>query len=279
MLISTDSFRKVIGAVGAEAGSTLPGGPGPTAVLLGQYLSALGLLSEAEERGMHLQMVDAAVTAGYGNLVFKAHPGAPAGSAGPLAARAAELGARLTVRESPELVETWYAAGAVDLVVGCFSTALATAGLYEVPTARIGTHKVLRRLKPYENGNRVPATVVAATVPPLGDRAPGAAPTPLVPGVAVGSLVETVSYLMQPSRNPDLRANAAQLLEDRMPVLRPFVSRERLTALDLPGGAAPEPPAVPPGPPAPGATLARRLLGRRVSRRLGRLTRRVTAGR
>lgn len=291
LLISTESLTKVIGVVGAETGPVAPAGPGPTAVLLGQYLSALRLLSEAEECGLHLEMVDGAVAAGYRNLVFKTHPGAPAGLAGPLTARAAELGARLTIRESPELVETWYASGAVDLVVGCFSTALATAGLYGVPAARVGTDLVLQRLKPYENSNRIPATVVAATVSPLADRAADAAMTPSLPGVAVGPLVETVGYLMQPSRNPDLRPAAVRLLEDRLEDLLPFVSRDRLTRLDLPGRVVPEVPdvvpdvpvvpdvaevpvvRVTPAPPRPARALAKRLLGPRLSRHLSRMLR------
>ena len=144
VLISTESFSKVVAAIGAEAPPVALGVSGrPTAVLLGQYLSALNLVSEEEEQQLHLEMVEGAVAAGFTELVFKAHPGAPAGLTGPLIRRAGELGAQLAVREAPELVETWYASGQVDLVVGCFSTALATAALYGVPTARVGTELLL----------------------------------------------------------------------------------------------------------------------------------------
>ena len=270
--ISTESFAKVIAVVAADAGPTaLPPHAGRTAVLLGQYLPDLQLLTRDEERGLHLEMVEGVVAAGYSELVFKAHPGAPAGLTGPLVARAAELGARLQVRESPELVETWYAAGAVDLAVSCFSTALATAGLFGVPTARVGTELLLERLNPYPNSNRMPATVIAATVPPLSQRAGGPVPTAARGDVTVRQLVTTVGYIMQPTRNPDLRGPAAELLEQQFDDLQPYVRRLRLTKLKLPGGQEPSltERLGPVGP------LAKRLLGPRLSRRLGQAIRRL----
>ena len=169
VVISTESFHKVVATIGAESGPVRSAASGaPTAVLLGQYLSALQLMTDDEERHLHLQMVEGAVAAGFTELVFKAHPGAPAGLTAPLVRRARELGARLTVREAPELVETWYASGEVDLVVGCFSTALATAALYGVPAARLGTELLLERLNPYENSNRnQPAPIPRMSSPPL----------------------------------------------------------------------------------------------------------------
>ena len=165
-------------------------------------------MTDEEERQLHVRMVEGAVAAGFTELVFKAHPGAPAGLTAPLVRRAEELGARLTVRETPELVETWYASGEVDLVVGCFSTALATAALYGVPAARLGTELLLERLNPYENSNRIPAAVIAATVPPLAGAA-GRRPEPSRP-LTTEQVVNTVGYLMQPTRNPDLRERRSQ---------------------------------------------------------------------
>jgi hypothetical protein len=269
VLLSTESFQKALAAMAADAGPIgLPTSGERTAVLLGQYLSALRLLSTDEELRLYLQMVEETVAEGYTDLVFKAHPGASAGLTAPLAARAQQLGARLTIRTGPELVETWYAAGAVDLVVGCFSTALATAGLYGVPAARVGTELMLERLKPYENSNRIPATVVAATIPPLTGLGTTSPPRPEVP---LDQLVKTVGYLMQPSRNPDLRPGAVALLRQRPDELRPYVERLRLTQLDLPGGQEP-------GPAARlgrAGTMVKRVLGPRLSRRVGTLARRL----
>jgi hypothetical protein len=271
VLISTESFHKVVAAIGAEPGrQPLSASGGPTAVLLGQYLAALNLMTDEEERQLHVQMAEGAVAAGFPELVFKTHPGAPAGLTAPLVRRAAELGAHLTVRETPELVETWYASGEVDLVVGCFSTALATAALYGVPAARIGTELLLERLNPYENGNRISAAVIAATVPPL-----GGAPAAPGPGrqrpLTTRQVVDTVGYLMQPSRNPDLRSAAVKLLDQRFDDLRPYIRRHRLTLLGLPGGTPPSL-AARLGPAGP---VLKRILGARVSRRLGNAARKV----
>jgi hypothetical protein len=263
--ITTESFHKVMAAIGAESGSSpLSTSGGPTAVLLGQYLSALQLMTDEEERQLHVRMVEGAVAAGFRELVFKAHPGAPAGLTAPLIRRAEELGARLTVRETPELVETWYASGEVDLVVGCFSTALATAALYGVPAARIGTELLLERLSPYENSNRIAAAVIATTVPPLAgtpDAADSTSSRPLTPE----QVVTTVGYLMQPTRNPELRSAAARLLKQRFADLRPFVRRQRLGVLGLPGGHAPGI-TTRLGPSGP---ILKRLLGPTLSRRMG----------
>ena len=50
----------------------------------------------------------------------------------------------------------------------CFSTALFTARqLFDLPVASAGTELVLERLAPYQNSNRIPATLVDATVPQL----------------------------------------------------------------------------------------------------------------
>ena len=73
-----------------RAGPELPdSAPRATAILLGQYLSAIGILTAAEEQELHLQMVAGAVAAGFRTLVFKPHPSLPesdqppAGAAGP----------------------------------------------------------------------------------------------------------------------------------------------------------------------------------------------------
>jgi hypothetical protein len=176
------------------------------------------------------------------------------------------------VREAPELVETWYASGQVDLVVGCFSTALATAALYGVPTARVGTELLLERLNPYENSNRIPATVIAETVPPLGMISAGADSGPAATGaLTTQQVVNTVGYLMQPSRHPDLRSATVELLEQHFAELRPYLRRSRLTKLGLPGGKGPAV-AARLGSAGP---LMKRMLGRRLSRQLGDVARRA----
>ncbi|MGW3247218.1 hypothetical protein [Streptomyces sp. NPDC001070] len=54
------------------------------------------------------------------------------------------------------------------LVVGCSSTALVTsAALHGIPAARVGTGLLLDRIAPYENGDRIPLTLVDAALPDL----------------------------------------------------------------------------------------------------------------
>lgn len=233
--LPTASLTEVLATVAAAAGPAgVATGAGRVAVLVAQDPAALGPLSAHEKRRLHLDMVEGAVAAGHTELVLKAHPSGPAGVTGPLVARAAELGARLRVRDSPELVETWYAAGEVDLAVGCCSTALATARWYDVPTARVGTELLLERLEPYETGLRLPAAVVTASVPPLAVL-PGTPDPP--PPVPLDALVTAVGYLMQPSRNPDLHGPAAQVLVEHGAALRPYLSQQRLTQVGLTGPA------------------------------------------
>jgi hypothetical protein len=72
------------------------------------------------------------------------------------------------VPDRHEIAEPWFERGGVELVVGCFSTALMTASrLYGLPVARLGTDLLLERLSPFQNGNRIPAIIVDALVPEL----------------------------------------------------------------------------------------------------------------
>ncbi|MFD0026010.1 polysialyltransferase family glycosyltransferase [Streptomyces sp. NPDC058382] len=242
-VVETEAFLKVLGELGG-APDVVAGVPSVAApaLLLGQYLSALGLISAAEEEELHLRMMRGAVRLGHTRLVFKPHPTAPAQWSRGMEAEAAELGAELTVLDSgvltaPVLAEVLYQRMRPALVVGCFSTALLTASaFYGLPVARVGTRTLLERLTPFENSNRVPVTLVDALVPDLEDR--GAAPA--VPAVApdgLNELVTAVGFAMQPKIYPALRPAAERYLAARLTAttLRYF-KRRRLTSLGLPGG-------------------------------------------
>ncbi|MFF4643948.1 polysialyltransferase family glycosyltransferase [Streptomyces sp. NPDC001389] len=219
------------------AGLTAAGGDGdgageePPALLLGQYLSALELMSPDEEEELHASMVRGAYEWGHRDLVFKPHPGAPAAYWRRAEAEAARLGARLTVLDAPVLAETLYQRLRPALVVGCFSTGLLTArALYGIPVARTGTASVLGRLVPYQNSNRIPLTLVDALVPDL-DGPPRDPPADL-PG-----LVSAVGFTMQPRILPERRPGAEAYLARHLdPYTRRYFGRRRLTALGLPGG-------------------------------------------
>ncbi|WP_137992846.1 polysialyltransferase family glycosyltransferase [Streptomyces vilmorinianum] len=249
-LVPDESFRAVLAEI-AEAAEddrqvTEAVAAAPTALLLGQYLAVLGILTAEEEEELHVRMLRGAATAGHTSVIFKPHPTAPARYSLALHEAAEEAGVRLTVLDGPLLAETFYERCRPRLVVGCFSTAMLTAAVYyDVPIARVGTGTVLERLRPYENSNRVPLTVVDHIVPDLetgeGPVVPGAAPDTLAP------LVRAVGYCMQPKLHPLLREETARLLdahrggEHPARSLQRYFQRERLTELGLPGGDAPGP--------------------------------------
>lgn len=253
------------GAAAVVAGATAPGAP--TAVLLGQYLAALDILTPAEEEALHERMLRGAAAAGHRSVLFKPHPTAPARYSRALEKAAAEAGVRLTVTDAPMLAEELFRSGELRLVVGCFSTAMFTAAVcYGIPVARVGTDLLLERIAPYENSNRVPLTITDHLIPEIGAFAgtaaePAAEPAPgtaaETTGAAAGPpgarpeswdvdgltpLVRTVGFCMRPEAYPWLRAESAAWLEARLGKdgrlgedTRRYFKRRRLTALDLPG--------------------------------------------
>ncbi|MFE3761994.1 polysialyltransferase family glycosyltransferase [Streptomyces sp. NPDC059104] len=235
----------------------------PCALLLGQYLSALDLMSPAQEEELHVAMVRGAWERGHRELVFKPHPSAPAAYSRRAEAEAERLGARLTVLDAPVLAETLYERLRPALVAGCFSTGLLTArALYGIPVARTGTGPLLARLAPYQNSNRIPLTLVDALVPDLA-AAPGDGPG--APEDLPG-LVTAVGFAMQPRILADRRERAeAHLARHLGERTRHYFNRRRLTTLGLPGGI-----------PAQLSFLPRSPAVRRVVHRLRRGLRRVS---
>ncbi|MFH8372885.1 polysialyltransferase family glycosyltransferase [Streptomyces cyaneofuscatus] len=242
LVVETGGFLKVLGEL-AAAPAELPSVEAP-ALLLGQYLSALGLISAAQEEELHLRMMRGAVALGHTRLVFKPHPTAPAQWSRSMEEEAERLGAELTVLDTqipraPVLAEVLYERMRPALVVGCFSTALLTASaFYGLPVARVGTELLLERLSPYENSNRMPVTLVDALLPELGDRVAVEERRPADDAEReVAALVAAVGFAMQPRLHPGLRAAAERYLSTRLtPVTWRYFKRRRLTSLGLPGG-------------------------------------------
>ncbi|MBV7670571.1 alpha-2,8-polysialyltransferase family protein [Streptomyces halstedii] len=241
-LVPDEAFRAVLAEIAraADGDRGLAGAEeaAPTAVLLGQYLAALNILTAEEEEDLHARMLRGAARAGHTSVLFKPHPTAPARYSRALEDAAAEAGVRLTTLDSPLLAETLYERCAPTLVVGCFSTAMFTAAVYYgIPVARVGTRLVLDRITPYENSNRVPLTIVDHLVPDL-DQA-GAEPVPALPGAApdtLAPLVRTVGYCMQSGLHPALRAEAETWLRARLDATtQHYFKRRRLQRLLLPG--------------------------------------------
>jgi hypothetical protein len=236
-IVPTPAFTKVLAEL-ADTGTGLPDVERP-AVLLGQYLSALGILSaEEEEEDLHVRMLTGVAGLGHTRVVFKAHPTAPARWTSVLEQEAGKLGVDLTVVETPVLAEVLFQRMRPALVVGCFSTALLTASaLYGLPVARVGTETLLDRLTPYENSNRVPATLVDALLPDLADAAAVAGGRPEVDAGALAALVRTVGFAMQPKVLPELRPVAEEYLRGHLDARTwRYFKKRRLTSLGLPGG-------------------------------------------
>ncbi|MEU3030538.1 polysialyltransferase family glycosyltransferase [Streptomyces incarnatus] len=235
-LVPTSAFTKVLAEL-ASVAEELPAAEAP-ALLLGQYLSALDILTPEQEEDLHVRMLKGVAELGHTQVVFKPHPTAPARYTRSLEREAERLGVELTVVATPVLAEVLYQRTRPALVVGCFSTALLTASaLYGLPVARVGTELLLERLAPYENSNRIPVTVVDALLPDLAD---GAAVTARRPGMDVarlGALVRAVGFAMQPKILPGLRAETeAWLAANFGPGTSRYFKRRRLTSLALPGG-------------------------------------------
>ncbi|KPC92083.1 hypothetical protein ADL27_28410 [Streptomyces sp. NRRL F-6602] len=233
-VVPGDAFRAVLAELARDLPPSADGVPEGGALLLGQYLSALDILTDDEEEALHLRMLRRAAARGHREVVFKPHPVAPARFARALEKEAGELGVTLTVLSEPVLAEALYERVRPALVVGCFSTALLTAArLYGLPVARVGTELLLERVTPYENSNRVPVTLVDALVPDVdggqGDFTP-------LSGPELTGLVRAVGFCMQPQVLPWLRQEAESYLAAHLsPATRRYFKRRRLTALALPG--------------------------------------------
>ncbi|MET9758336.1 alpha-2,8-polysialyltransferase family protein [Streptomyces sp. NPDC006372] len=232
-LVPTPAFLKVLGEV-TETVPELPDLPGDSALLLGQYLSALNILSPEEEEDLHVRMMRGAVARGHRTVVFKPHPTAPARYSRALESEAEKLGVDLTVLDTPVLAEVLFDRARPALVVGCFSTALFTASsFYDLPVARIGTDLLLERLTPYQNSNRIPTTLADALLPDLERGGDG----DVLPAELLSDLVTAVGFTMQPQIYPDLRPRAERFLARHLgPRTRRYFKKRRLTALGLPGG-------------------------------------------
>lgn len=229
-VIPSEAFRNVIEEIAAKSSlsSASDEAQPPAAVVVGQYLAALGLVTKHEEAQMHGRMITAAAKAGAEVVRFKPHPSAPPGFLAPVEQAAKDAGVTLEVVTDPLPVEVMLLSSDVVAIVGCFSTALVTArSIFGVRSVSVDTALLLKRLTPYQNSNRIPVTIVDAL-----HREGSAFDT----SEMLQKLVETVSYCMQPKSLADRRAAAVSWLEDAQPADRSrYVANQRLTMLGLPG--------------------------------------------
>lgn len=231
--VAVDAFRGVLDEVSADVDDpqleTLDDGT-PTALVLGQYLADLGILTAEEEADQQREMIDIAARSGAERIVFKPHPAALPSSLDAVRRHAAETGRTFVVHTGPAPAEAVAARLRARSVVAGFSSALPTVhALYGTPVASVGNAMLLHRLNPFENSNRVPVTLVDALTRP---------DSPYTQADALQQLVDTVAYCMQPKIMRHLRPTAERFL-----AAAPAIERERyftvarLTQLGLPGGA------------------------------------------
>lgn len=250
VVLPTDELAGVIDEMAAEvvdelASAHLDAPIEGSALVLGQYLAQLDLITAEEELDLHLQMLDVVKAAGLTTVIFKPHPTSARTTTGPLRRRSEELGLDFVLADVPLLAEIVVSATRPELVVSCFSTGLATAkGLYGCETAAVGTTKLLDALAPYQNSNRIPLTIIDAlhsgryslpgTLAEAGTSSRGAARS----GAAndLNPLIDAVTYCMQSDSASYLRQNAIDFLAGAVggPDMKYF-KRKRLTKLDLPG--------------------------------------------
>ncbi|MGM7699314.1 polysialyltransferase family glycosyltransferase [Microbacterium sp. A84] len=224
------AFRRALAEAGAADSQldALADGT-PTALVLGQYLAVLGLVSAEEEIAMQCDMVDRAMAVWRPKrIVFKPHPSAPPLISAAVRERARHHGAEFVEYRGAEPAEL--VAERLDAlgVVAGFSTALPTVrALFDRPIAAAGTALVLGRLTPFENSNRVPATIVDALTRPS---------SPYRDPERLQLLVDAVGYAMQPIIAEHLRPRAEELLRQLDVAERDrYFSRARLAELRLPG--------------------------------------------
>jgi hypothetical protein len=210
----------------------------PTALVLGQYLSSIGLVSAAEEAALNAALVRESAERGAEVCVFRPHPAAPPAHAVALADAARTSGVELVVDTRPEAAELTMLRRRPRWVISCFSTGLATARhLLGLEAVAVGTTDLLPRLAPYENSNRVPLVLAEALFHRTDFSPPTlAAPTP--GSRDLQRLVDAVAYCMQPTLHPGAATDTAaylELLAQEPELLSLFFKRRRLTLLGLPG--------------------------------------------
>ncbi len=185
-----------------------------TAMVVGQYLAALGLMTGDEEDALYREMVEAAALLGYRKILFKPHPSAPPQHTEAVIGTAQAMGVDVSVSLLPVPVEAIYSAARPGLVIGGFSTAVSTAAeLYGIETLSVGTSFLGRALPDFPNSNRIPVALTAATTRRIERRGDTVEILPPLP-VPVQELADALGATMQPAQLPD-RYPAARVFAGR----------------------------------------------------------------
>jgi hypothetical protein len=256
LVVPPEAVRAAIGEVADSAAVQLPEEREGTALIIGQYLSDIDLLTHEQETEVYAAMVRSALAAGCTSVVFKPHPAASSSVSSVLAARAAEAGAAFELAPSSVPLELCLDRMRPAAVYSCFSTGMVTAWrLYGAKARSLGTDLALEAFAPYENSNRIPVTICRY----LFDDAHGAEAAHTsedthspeaahggAQGRAYGDrafslqeLTDAVGYCMQSRIYPHLRDSAQAFLTAHYSAAPEYFKRRRLTKLGLPGGLPP----------------------------------------
>lgn len=209
----------------------------PTTLVLGRAGLWDGALDAERRTALLAAMVQRSAEAGHSRIVLLADPGSRPHVRRQLEKAAKQVRADLTVVDDGTPAEQWLTTGAIRLVVGSAAPDLLLAqAVYGVRAAQLDTDVVLKRLTPFSDPRRVPASLVQALVPDLRSwtsSPEGEAP----PSVDLPGLVTSVAYAMQ----PDLLAGHRTAVIDHLGSVkdetrRRYVRRRRLGELRLPGG-------------------------------------------
>lgn len=206
-----------------------------TALVVGQYLAALDLMTREEEAELHAHMVRAAAEAGAEIVHIKLHPWAPPGLLEPAREAARRMGVALEIIEDAIPVEVMIASGRYLALVGCFSTALATArAIFGMRTVAVGTGQLLRTLQPYANRNRLPLV--------LSDVMHRSA-SPFDGVVERQELADAMAFTMRPEQLSQWRDYVSATLAEMSSGERErYFAGARLRKLELPGAPKTRPP-------------------------------------
>jgi hypothetical protein len=217
---------KTLATMSAAVAEAPVNGDEPVALIIGQHLGALGVLTPADEQELHLRMLAAARAHGATRVLFKPHPSSPPSHLEPLYSKASADGVNFDVVASRAPAEAMLDRIRPALMISAFSTALVMAQrLYAIPCLQVGARDLQTALRPYPNSNRIPLIIVEATVPD-GESIGHAALADWAPLsiTALNERVRAIGYLMQPQLRADLRSDAETVL-----------SRDGPDALDVPG--------------------------------------------
>lgn len=131
-------------------------------VIIGQYLSDIGVCGQREELGYYEDILDREYDR-YGdkyNYVFRAHPAAIASHVREMKEYAKKKGLRLFIDTDLYPAECLYDAENTYRVASVFSTSLfSLAYLYGCEGESYFADRIYERLKPLENSNHVPAAL------------------------------------------------------------------------------------------------------------------------